>query len=453
MHVAVAAGEALVPQGYSATGGGYLFTNTASATLAVATSDPSNPRVDLVVAQVNDAAYHGASNTEVLEVLTGTPTASATLVNKLGAQTVPTGSIALGYVLVPAGSSSVTGGNIENVVRVAEPGLERYAEGAAGSRPAAGVKGRIYYATDTKVYSFDSGTGWTGLAAYAEGTAARRPSAGVHGRIYYATDTKVYNFDTGSAWNEIPVGPWTPPTEYKPNAKQVAGTTVGARLENGGATVRLRGEIECTSGTITELCVLPVGLRPPYTVYMVGVTVTTGVARVFTITSAGLVSSVSGVGSGTPVSLDGITFQATQVHQSESRCDAYPRSLDDLPRREDVPEDVTPSPHKSTVGCHGHRPPAPRHRAFITRDVPQTIDPRFDGTHTRRMVLRSDTDVVRAVRGYAAYGEHDAPRARPAQRRSSRDADRPQVLRTVPVKRLRHRGRRPRFARGSQRVG
>jgi hypothetical protein len=40
-----------------------------------------------------------------------------------------------------------------------------FAEGTAAARPAAGVKGRIYFATDTKIYSFDNAAEWQTLGA------------------------------------------------------------------------------------------------------------------------------------------------------------------------------------------------------------------------------------------------------------------------------------------------
>jgi hypothetical protein len=66
---------------------------------------------------------------------------------------------------VPAASSSVTGGNIATKATPATPGLTgaSYREGTAAERPAAGVKGRIWYATDTKVYTVDSGSAWLEL--------------------------------------------------------------------------------------------------------------------------------------------------------------------------------------------------------------------------------------------------------------------------------------------------
>lgn len=59
-------------------------------------------------------------------------------------------------------------------------------------------------------------------AAYGQGTAAARPAAGIQGRIYYATDTKTTSYDDGAAWQTI-----QPPTAarlYRDADLAVAGT-------------------------------------------------------------------------------------------------------------------------------------------------------------------------------------------------------------------------------------
>lgn len=42
---------------------------------------------------------------------------------------------------------------------------------------------------------------------YSEGTLAARPAAAIKGRIYKATDTGVYSWDNGSAWLTMDIGP------------------------------------------------------------------------------------------------------------------------------------------------------------------------------------------------------------------------------------------------------
>jgi hypothetical protein len=161
MHVIVAPGEIIIPNS-TAGASGYYARATSNTEEVIAASDPTNPRIDRISALVKDKAYSGTENLWKVAVETGTPTAGATLANENGIAAAPSNSITLAIVLVPAGSSSVTNGNIEAKATPATPGLTgaSYREGTAAARPAAGVKGRIWYATDTKVYSVDTGTEW-----------------------------------------------------------------------------------------------------------------------------------------------------------------------------------------------------------------------------------------------------------------------------------------------------
>jgi hypothetical protein len=112
MHITVDGGAAVIPSGVSALQGAYRVAMIALATLDVATSDPSNPRIDAVWIEVDDVG--SSSSTAQVEILPGTPTPGATLVNLLGAPAAPTTGLLLAYVLVPAGSTSVTSGNISD---------------------------------------------------------------------------------------------------------------------------------------------------------------------------------------------------------------------------------------------------------------------------------------------------------------------------------------------------
>lgn len=114
MSVNVSTGECWVPGSSGATQGGYYGRVSSSTNLPIAASNPTNPRIDSVSATVTDAAYGQASDTFAVQVNTGTPTAGATLSNLSGAPTLPASSLLLGYVLVPAGSSSVSSGSLSN---------------------------------------------------------------------------------------------------------------------------------------------------------------------------------------------------------------------------------------------------------------------------------------------------------------------------------------------------
>ncbi len=123
MNVSVAMGYVLCPSSAGSVYGGYLFGLSSAATLSVATSDPTNPRIDMVVAYVYDDGESDSS--AYVEVLTGTPTAGATLTNLNGAPVAPANSVILAYVLVPAASTSVSSGNVSNTTTktVAQGGI------------------------------------------------------------------------------------------------------------------------------------------------------------------------------------------------------------------------------------------------------------------------------------------------------------------------------------------
>lgn len=104
MNVTVATGYCVAASSSGSTSGGYLFGLMSAGTLSIATSDPTNPRIDLVCASVTDLG--SSSSTAQFQVITGTPAPTPS------APAAPANSVQLATVLVPAGSSSVTAGNI-----------------------------------------------------------------------------------------------------------------------------------------------------------------------------------------------------------------------------------------------------------------------------------------------------------------------------------------------------
>ena len=83
--------------------GMYFVLNDAPYTVTISTSDATNPRIDVIYAAVPDTAYSGASNTPVIAVATGTPTAGAAY--PANAPSLPNNSIALAWVNTPEGRS------------------------------------------------------------------------------------------------------------------------------------------------------------------------------------------------------------------------------------------------------------------------------------------------------------------------------------------------------------
>jgi hypothetical protein len=103
MAVQVAAGYCCVPNATS-TQGGYVFGTMVAQSLTLASADPSNPRIDLVVAYVNDLGTSASAC--YVQVVTGTAAGSPS------APAAPSPSITLAQVYVAAGVASITTGNI-----------------------------------------------------------------------------------------------------------------------------------------------------------------------------------------------------------------------------------------------------------------------------------------------------------------------------------------------------
>jgi len=106
LSVVVASGWAAIVGTTQANMGTYVTYNDASSVLSLNTANPTNPRIDLVCATVNDAYYTGSLNNVVLQVVAGTPAGSPV------APALPANSITLATVAVGAGATAITNANI-----------------------------------------------------------------------------------------------------------------------------------------------------------------------------------------------------------------------------------------------------------------------------------------------------------------------------------------------------
>ena len=109
MSVIIASGWAAIVGTTQANMGTYVAYNDAATVVAITTANPTNPRIDLVCATVQDAYYTGAQNNVVFQVIVGTPAGSPV------APTLPANSIALATVDVAAGALSIVSGNITDL--------------------------------------------------------------------------------------------------------------------------------------------------------------------------------------------------------------------------------------------------------------------------------------------------------------------------------------------------
>src|SRR6266545_2105403 len=106
LSVNVAAGRAALLGTESAFQGAYFCDNRSTLNVAIAAADPTNPRKDLVVAKVQDAAYSGVTNAWSLVVVTGTPAPSP------AEPAVPANAMVLALVDVPANDTAITNSQI-----------------------------------------------------------------------------------------------------------------------------------------------------------------------------------------------------------------------------------------------------------------------------------------------------------------------------------------------------
>ena len=106
MSVRVASGWAAIVGTTQPDMGAYVLYNDATVVLTITAANPSNPRVDLICATINDSYYSGSSNNVVFQVIAGTPAGSPV------APSLPANSISLAQVTVPAAATTITSGNI-----------------------------------------------------------------------------------------------------------------------------------------------------------------------------------------------------------------------------------------------------------------------------------------------------------------------------------------------------
>lgn len=117
MTVSVNAGRAKVagtavspPSGFTfTTQGFYDVLNDAALTVTIATSNATQPRIDVVCVQVQDSFYAGSINSASITVVTGVAASTPTV------PAIPANSLALAYVAVAANTTSIVSANITNV--------------------------------------------------------------------------------------------------------------------------------------------------------------------------------------------------------------------------------------------------------------------------------------------------------------------------------------------------
>lgn len=106
------------------------------AAVKIADADPTNPRIDQIVAIAPPLVNGGASDSQIpsVSVVTGTPTSGATLSNRTGAAVLPARSILLADIVVGAAVVTITTANIRDRRSI-------QSSGAPSTSPSAPVDG------------------------------------------------------------------------------------------------------------------------------------------------------------------------------------------------------------------------------------------------------------------------------------------------------------------------
>lgn len=172
MSVNVASGQVYVPGTEGTKQGTYACVNDATKNVTITAADGSNPRIDLVVAKVQDTLYSGAVNSWSLAIVTGTPSGSPAV------PTAPANSVTLAQIAVGAGVTSILTANITDK-RFYVAAVGGVIQCTSATRPATTTVpvGSQIFETDTNLLYILIGSTWKLVMPYRQnntlgGTAA-----------------------------------------------------------------------------------------------------------------------------------------------------------------------------------------------------------------------------------------------------------------------------------------
>lgn len=148
MQVLVQPGSYVVAASSSPINGAYVSTLASQAALTVQTADPTNSRIDLIVAVVSDTGTSASFG--AVQIITGTPAPTPV------APSTPANSITLAQLTVPAAASSITSGMLadQRPFTTTTGGILRAAKGSV-----AGYNGQVAWDPSSGAFYHNSASG------------------------------------------------------------------------------------------------------------------------------------------------------------------------------------------------------------------------------------------------------------------------------------------------------
>ena len=183
MTVSVGSGQSLIR--------GHYYSSTATESLAISASDPTNPRIDAVVLELDPTA-----NTILLKVLAGTPDASP-VAPTLTQTDAGIYQLALAYVDVAATVLAIESGDVTDKRGFMFSGIGKW---TTANRPTNPVQYETTgYNTTLNAHEFWNGTDWVGFAdpITTEGDLIVGGASGVPERLPVGTDDQVLTVVSG----------------------------------------------------------------------------------------------------------------------------------------------------------------------------------------------------------------------------------------------------------------
>lgn len=166
LTVRVAPGSAYVPGTEQVGQGSYLVNNATATNLVLTAASTTNPRIDLIVAHVNDPAYGGTGTPSwSLQVVTGTPASSPI------APAAPASSLVLARIAVGQAAAAISQANITDWRIVCSTGMTVYPDTGAMGNLAPQVPGSIVSTADGSIWRFSAGPPAQWIAVYQPPTA------------------------------------------------------------------------------------------------------------------------------------------------------------------------------------------------------------------------------------------------------------------------------------------